>query len=65
MYLRAALNKHAMNSPGNPGRPCSISMTKYITICGESKVNEAFQFQQIYNYRPVLVVESFGSFDLQ
>lgn len=65
MYLRAALNKHAINSPGSPGSPCSISMTKYITICGEPKVHSAFQFHQIYNYCPVLAAKSFGIFDPQ
>lgn len=38
-YLRAALNKQAMKSPGSPGRPCSISITKYITICGKQTIN--------------------------
>lgn len=65
MYLRAALNKHAINSPGSPGNPCSISMTKYITICGEPKVHSAFQFHQIYNYGPALAAQSFGTFDPQ
>lgn len=37
LYLSAALNKHAMNSPGSPGRPCSMSITKEITICGKHR----------------------------
>lgn len=51
IYLRAALNRHAMNSPGRPGSSCSISITKYITICGEHQeflkhLLTIFQFSQ-------------------
>lgn len=43
-YLRAALNKQATKSPGRPGKPSSISITKYITICGKQPKWSVFAY---------------------
>lgn len=56
-YLRAALNKQAMKSPGSPGRPCSISITKYITICGKQTINISSWYLQFDLHKCIICQE--------